>query len=101
MLPPVRTLPGEAYEETLAPEHQLWLIIYVDNYNIDPIERNRILPALELFLHRALARGGRAMLVSYNRSIELRQPFTDNVRLLVEALDEIRDDVKTLLGGKR
>jgi VWFA-related protein len=76
----------------LAPEHQLWLILYVDNYNIDPIERNRVLPDLYRFLGRFVEDGGRAMLVSYDRTLKVRQPFTDQLSLLVDALAEIKDD---------
>lgn len=89
---PVPGLPTGEFDQQVAPEHQLWLIVFVDNFNIDPIERNRILPALELFLHRALRAGGQAMLVTYNRSLELRQPFTNEVRPLLNALAELEDD---------
>ncbi|MFQ5526612.1 MAG: VWA domain-containing protein [Thermoanaerobaculia bacterium] len=89
---PKLPLPGAETVAEVAPEHQLWLIIYIDNYNIDPIERNRILPSLELFLHRALRAGGRTMLVSYDGSLKLRQPFTDEARLLLDALAEFKDD---------
>ncbi len=41
-------------EPEVAPEHRLWLIVYVDNYNIDPIERNRIFPDLRQFLASTL-----------------------------------------------
>ncbi|MEM8993199.1 MAG: hypothetical protein AAGF23_00275, partial [Acidobacteriota bacterium] len=34
----------------IAPEHRLWLIVFIDNYNIDPVERNRVLPGLRRFL---------------------------------------------------
>ncbi len=91
---PIAPTPPQVPEAAseVAAEHRLWLIVYMDNFNIDPIERNRILPSLELFLHRALRAGGRAMVVTYDRSLKLRQPFTDEARLLVEALAEIRDD---------
>lgn len=79
-------------EPEAAPEHRLWLIVYVDNYNIDPLERNRIMPALETFLRRAIDAGAHAMVVTYNRSLEVRQPFTDDMRLLRGALGDLRDD---------
>ncbi len=79
-------------EPLVAPEHQLWLIVYVDNFNIDPIERNRIFPALEQFLFRTLGQGGQGMVVSYDRFLDVRQPFTDQTVLLTNALAGIRDD---------
>lgn len=85
----LRRLPASPLE--VAPEHRLWLIVYIDNYNIDPIERKRILPALREFLARTLRRGDQAMLVSYNRSLKVHQPFTDDPHLLFAALEEVSD----------
>ena len=76
---------------TIPEHHRLWLIVFVDNYNIDPTERNRVLPSLQVFLKRTLRGGDRAMLVSYTRSLEVHQPFTEDPRLIADALDEIRD----------
>lgn len=71
------------------PEHQLWMIVYVDNYNIDPTERRRVIPALQRFLTSTLAPGDQAMIVSHDRSLEVREPFTDHLPSLFETLDEI------------
>ena len=79
-------------ESQVAPEHRLWVIAYVDNFNLHPIERNRVLPDLELFLMRAVDAGGRVMVVSYNRSLEMRQPFTDQRQEVALALGALRDD---------
>ncbi len=76
----------------VAPEHRLWLIVYIDNYNIDPLERNRIFPELERFIGRSLRTDAQAMLVTYNRSLEVRHPFTDDAPLLYEAMQELVDD---------
>ncbi len=79
-------------EPEIAPEHRLWLIIYVDNYNIDSIERKRITPALWQFLGRTLRSGDQAMLVTYNRALEVLQPFTPDSILIQNALEETIDD---------
>ncbi len=76
----------------LAPEHRLWMIVYVDNYNIESIERNRVFPALRQFIGRSLGSGDQAMLVTFTRSLKIHQPFTDRLSLLHDALDEIEDD---------
>ncbi|MEO1368779.1 MAG: hypothetical protein AAFX50_16510, partial [Acidobacteriota bacterium] len=55
----------------IAPEHRLWLIIFIDNYNIDPIERNRVLPGLRRFLGQTLRPGDQAMLVTYDRGLKV------------------------------
>ncbi|MDX1632210.1 MAG: VWA domain-containing protein [Thermoanaerobaculia bacterium] len=73
-------------------EHRLSLVVYVDNYNIQPIERARVIPALRRFLSRTLAPGDRAMIVTADRSLEVRQPFTDELPMLFDALEEIEDD---------
>lgn len=79
-------------EVDLAERHRLWLIVYVDNYNIESIERKRVFPAIRQFLGRSLGSGDRAMLVTYTRKLEVAQPFTDDISLLHLAMDEIEDD---------
>lgn len=83
------------------PEHRLWLIVYIDNFNIDPVERKRVLPALREFLARTLRAGDQAMVISYNRSLKIHQPFTDDSRLLFEALDEVSDYAGHAAGRER
>ncbi len=84
--------PGLSLAPIQAPDHRLWMIVYVDNYNIDPLERNRVFPALRQFIGKSLGSDDRAMLVTYNRKLEVRQPFTDQVGLLHDAMDELEDD---------
>ncbi|MCH7664785.1 MAG: VWA domain-containing protein [Acidobacteria bacterium] len=88
---PIPKLPVR--EVTIAPEHRLWLIAYIDNYNIHPTERNRILPDLERFLRRSIEAGAQVMVVSYNRSLDVRQPFTDRLSEITIVLAEIKDDI--------
>ncbi|MEM9558355.1 MAG: VWA domain-containing protein [Acidobacteriota bacterium] len=73
-------------------EQKLWLVIYVDNFNIEPLQRNRIMPALRTFLGRTLRPGDHAMLVSYDRTLKVRHPFTADVEQVWAALDELEDD---------
>ena len=79
-------------EPLVAPEHRLWLIVYIDNYNLDPIERDRVLPALETFLGRTLQTGDQAMIVTFKRSLDVRQPFTDQLAQLRSALGTLRKE---------
>ena len=74
----------------LPAEHQLWLVVYIDNYNIDPNERNRIFPALRAFLSESLRSGGQTMIVTYDRALEVAQPFTRQFSLLEAALEKIK-----------
>lgn len=87
--------PAPSPLEAVAPapeEHQLWVIVYVDNFNIDPIERNRVLPAVRDFVSRAVRSGGRAMIVTYDRGLEVEQPFSDSLPDVLDALAGLQDD---------
>jgi len=86
--PSLPLLPNRDLE--VAPEHKLWLIVLVDNFNSDPIERNRVFPAVHSFLKRTVRGGDEAMLVSYTRSLEVHQPFTDDSDLLLGALHGLK-----------
>ncbi len=82
-----RASPREA--APIDPAHRLWLIVYIDNYNLDPIQRNRVLPDLWRFLGRTLRPEDQAMLITYNRKLEVQQPFTDNVAQMQRAIEEL------------
>lgn len=84
--------PAELAEPAVPPEHRLWMVIYVDNYNIDSNERKRVIPALQSFLTSTLRPGDQAMIVSAVRTPEVRLPFTDDLRSLLETLDEIAEE---------
>lgn len=73
--------------DAVPPEQRLWLIVYVDNYNLDPLERNRVLPALRSFLYESLGPEDRAMVVTFDRALEVRAPFTADQRLLVSTIE--------------
>lgn len=75
----------------LPKDQRLWVVVYVDDFNIRPLDRNRILPALRAFLYDTLRPGDRSMVVSYDRTIKVRQPFTADPVSLVAALDELED----------
>ncbi len=89
---PSLDLARPASEVEVPPEHRLWLIVYFDNYNVEALERNRVLPALRHFLGQTLRAGDQAMLVTYSRALEVRQPFTADLPVLMAALDEVVDD---------
>lgn len=89
-VPAPEPAPPDAPE--LLPEHRLWLIVYVDNFNIHPLHRKRVFPDLRYFLGSYLHEGDQAMVVSYDRSLKIRQPFTDDEQRLYAALDEIGDE---------
>lgn len=82
--------PGlEPAEETIPEDQRLSLIVYVDNLNIRPHNRRRVLQDVRSFLRREVTRDDRVMLVTYERSLHVRQPFTTDAERVVEALFEV------------
>ena len=83
-------LPQE--QQPVVPEDQrLHLVIYVDNFNIHPFTRNRVLRNLRSFLRTRLSRGDRLMLVTYDRSLNIRHPFTSDPDIIATALFELEE----------
>lgn len=72
-------------------EERLRLVVYIDNFNIRPNERARILGHLRYFVNRSIGRDDQVMLVSYDRSLKVRQPFTSDPFLVGEALRELEE----------
>ncbi len=66
-------------------------IIYVDNLNINPIQRNSMLDKLENFLKERMNGDAETMVVSYQRSFKVHNPFTKNFDLVKKSLEEIRE----------
>lgn len=81
--------PEEVATETVPDDQRLHLIVYIDNYNLRPFNRRRVLQDLRTFLRTELQQGDRVMLVSYDRSLHIRRPFTTDVSSVVDALFEL------------
>ncbi|NWG00031.1 MAG: VWA domain-containing protein [Thermoanaerobaculaceae bacterium] len=67
-----------------------FVAIYVDNENIQPFNRNRVLNRLEEWIQSHLLPPDQAMVVAYQRSLKVLQPFTSNTQLLLDALRPLR-----------
>ena len=65
------------------------LIVFVDNFNIHPANRTRMLRQLRDFLSRSLTAGDRVMLVSYDLGLQVRLPFTSDPAMVARALDSL------------
>ena len=80
--------PGLAASDV--PEDQrLNLVVYVDQQNITPINRNKLFRYLRQFLNTKLDRDDRVMLVTYNRSLKVVRPFTTDSQLVADATYEL------------
>ncbi len=72
-----------------AEDQRLVLLIYIDNLNLRPFNRNRVLKDLRVFLNTKLRRDDLVMLVSYDRSVHVRQPLTSDPSLVNSQLVEL------------
>ena len=70
-------------------EDRLHLAVVFDNLNLAPHNRTRILDDLRRFLTDGLAPTDRILLVTWDRGLAVRQPFTSDRAALGRALDQI------------
>ncbi len=82
-------LPDRSREADVPDDERLHLVVYIDNFNIRPFNRNRVFRRLREFLSQKLSQGDRVMLVSYDRSIHVRHPFTSDPQLVANALFDL------------
>jgi len=75
--------------EEIPDEQRLYLIVYIDNFNLRPFNRNRVLRELRQFLNQKLKAGDRTMLVTYDRELHVRRTFTSDPSVVASALFEL------------
>jgi VWFA-related protein len=83
--PPGSTAPPRP---EVPPEDRLHLIVYVDNYNLDPVHRTRVLRQVRAFLED-LRPEDRVMLVTHDMELRVELPFTGDPAAVEAALDKI------------
>ncbi len=72
------------------PEHRLSLMVYIDNVNLTPTDRNRLLPFLRNFLSVQLSPYDRVMLAVFDRGrFKVELPFTTEAWRAAEATREL------------
>lgn len=81
-------IPGQpAAEAPPIPEDQrLRLVIYIDNFNIHPFNRNRVMRDVRQFLRDNVTRQDQVMLVSYDRELHVRRTFTNDADVVAQAM---------------
>ncbi len=89
--PPAAAEPAPLVAEAppVPEEQRLHVVVYIDNFNIRPFNRNRVFRRLREFLANELSAEDRVMLVSYDRSLHQRHPFTSDAQLVAQALFEL------------
>ena len=65
------------------------LVVFVDNANVSPASRNRVLGRLRGFVDRATAEGARVMVVTNDGSPNIRLPFTDDPEEIAAAIEQL------------
>jgi VWFA-related protein len=69
------------------PEDQrLHLVVYIDNFNIRPFNRNRVFNSIREFLRTSLTSEDRVMLMTYDREPHVRRSFTRDSAVVASAL---------------
>jgi len=90
VLPEVQPAPFPAPAPPPEPEvpedERLRLVVYVDNFNIRPLHRMRVMGQLSQFLQRNLGKEDRVMLMTNDRSLHLRHSFTNSPVIIADAL---------------
>jgi VWFA-related protein len=80
---------GKPAAPVIPEDQRLRLVIYIDNFNIHPFNRNRVMRDLRQFLRDKITREDRIMLVSYDREIHLRHAFTSDPDIIAQTLIEL------------
>jgi VWFA-related protein len=82
-------VPGDdaVESESMMPEIKpIWVVLYIDNENIEALDRNRVLRRVREFVVENLDEPVQMMVVSFQRSPKVLQPFTSDSREVTAAL---------------
>jgi VWFA-related protein len=80
------TTTADAAARPAADVQPVHLILYVDNENIRPFDRNRVLAQLRRFVDEVMQPHVEVMVISVQRSPKVVQPFTNDPRAVKDAL---------------
>jgi VWFA-related protein len=82
-------LDDPAAREDLPAEVKARYIIFIDNLNIQPQNRNRMFGRLKEWVAQTIGKNAEAMVVTWNRSVKVRRKFTSEGGDVVGLLDQI------------
>lgn len=74
----VRPPPEELDVARLPEDQRLRLVIYIDNFNLRPFNRNRVMRELRAFIGKNLRRDDLIMLATYDREVHIKHTFTSD-----------------------
>jgi VWFA-related protein len=67
-------------------------VLYIDNLNIQPMNRNRMFKRLKEFVQETVGKQAEAMVVVFNRSLKVRRKFTSDPSEVIKVLEEIEGE---------
>lgn len=76
-------------EEAIPANLRRRVVFFIDNLTMAPFNRNRVFESMKQFATEILRPGDEAMVVTYNRSMKVRVPFTSDATHIQQALDAI------------
>lgn len=76
------------------------VIFYVDNLSLAPFNRNRVFTQMKDFAKHVLRPGDEAMVVTFNRSLKVRTPFTRDAITIAQTLDSLAGESSFGLSNK-
>lgn len=86
--------PHEGVADEQAPKaqepRQVHMVMYIDNENLDPLDRNRVLSQATAFIRENLHPPAQMMVVAYQKSFKILQPFTSDSQEVLSALRQVR-----------
>lgn len=71
---------------TLPDERPVYIVLFVDHENLHPLDRNRVLSRANEFVRDNLHSPVQMMVATFEKSLKIIQPFTDDRELIVRAL---------------
>jgi VWFA-related protein len=96
-------LDSPAVQEEVPRELKTRYIVYIDNLNIQPQNRNRMFKRLKEFIDANVGPHAEAMVVTYNRSLKVKRRFTSEKGDVLNAIEqsELETGGGTTLAGER
>ncbi len=82
---PVPT-PTNAEAEERPDEQPVYIVLFIDHENIHPLDRNRVLSRANEFVRDNLHPPVEMMVATFEKSLKIIQPFTDDRELIMQAL---------------
>lgn len=90
--PPPTPIPGVPAPPPPTNVPKTRIVIFVDNLNLQPFNRNRILRSVEKFCRDEIKGDTEGMIVVWNRSLKVRRKFTNDGRDLSDVLKQIEEE---------